>query len=52
MASLGVSAVVKFAKTGVRAKGYTDTGLNLIAKKALAGVPSKTVAYGRKNCWG
>jgi fructose transport system substrate-binding protein len=52
MASLGVSAVVKFAKTGVRAKGYTDTGLNLIAKKALAGVPSKTVAYGLKNCWG
>jgi fructose transport system substrate-binding protein len=52
MASLGVSAAVKFAKTGKRAKGYTDTGLNLIAKKALAGVPSKSVAYGLKNCWG
>jgi fructose transport system substrate-binding protein len=52
MASLGVSAAVKFAKTGIRAHGYTDTGLNLIAKKALAGVPSKSVAYGLKNCWG
>ena len=52
MAKLGVSAAVKFAKTGIRAHGYTDTGLNLIAKKALAGVPSKSVAYGLKNCWG
>jgi len=52
MASLGVSAVVKFAKTGVKARGYTDTGLNLIAKTALTGVPSKSVAYGLKNCWG
>jgi len=52
MAKLGVSAVVRFAKTGKRAKGYTDTGLNLIAKKALTGVPSKSVAYGLRNCWG
>jgi fructose transport system substrate-binding protein len=52
MAKLGVSAVVRFAKTGIRAKGYTDTGLNLIAKTALTGVPSKSVAYGLRNCWG
>jgi fructose transport system substrate-binding protein len=52
MASLGVAAVVKFAKTGTKPKGYTDTGLNLIAKVAKAGVPSKSVAYGLKNCWG
>jgi fructose transport system substrate-binding protein len=52
MAKLGVSAVVRFAKTGIRAKGYTDTGLNLIAKTALRGVPSKSVAYGLRNCWG
>jgi fructose transport system substrate-binding protein len=52
MASLGVAAVVKYAKTGVKAKGYTDTGLNLIAKVPKAGVPSKSVAYGLKNCWG
>ena len=42
MASRGVAAVVKFAKTGV----------NLIAKKALSGVKSKTVRYGLANCWG
>jgi fructose transport system substrate-binding protein len=52
MASLGVAAVVKYAKTGTKAKGYTDTGLNLIAKVRKAGVPSKGVLYGLKNCWG
>jgi len=52
MASLGVAAVVKFAKTGTKASGYTDTGVNLIAKKPVAGVKSKSVAYGLANCWG
>jgi fructose transport system substrate-binding protein len=52
MASRGVAAVVKYAKTGVKAKGYTDTGVNLIAKTAVAGVKSKSVAFGLKNCWG
>jgi fructose transport system substrate-binding protein len=52
MASLGVAAVVKYAKTGKKASGYTDTGVNLIAKKAVAGVTSKGVAYGLANCWG
>jgi fructose transport system substrate-binding protein len=52
MAALGVAAVVKFAKTGQKASGYTDTGVNLIAKKAVAGVKSKGVAYGLANCWG
>src|SRR4029450_11462641 len=33
MASRGVAAVVKFAKTGKKPRGYTDTGVNLIAKK-------------------
>jgi fructose transport system substrate-binding protein len=52
MAALGVKAVVTYAKTGKKAKGYTDTGVNLIAKKAVAGVKSKNVAYGLANCWG
>jgi fructose transport system substrate-binding protein len=52
MASLGVAAVVRFAKTGKKVSGYTDTGVNLIAKTAVAGVPSKSVAYGLANCWG
>jgi fructose transport system substrate-binding protein len=52
MASLGVAAVVKFAKTGKKVSGYTDTGVNLIAKTPVAGVASKGVAYGLANCWG
>ena len=52
MASRGVAAVVKFAKTGKKPRGYTDTGVNLIAKKPLAGVKSKSVKYGLANCWG
>src|SRR5262249_32918169 len=52
MASLGVDAVVKYAKGGAKASGYTDTGVNLIAKKAVEGVPSKSVAYGLANCGG
>jgi fructose transport system substrate-binding protein len=52
MAALGVAAVVKYAKTGQKASGYTDTGVNLIASKAVAGVKSRSVAYGLANCWG
>jgi fructose transport system substrate-binding protein len=52
MAALGVAAVVKFAETGKKPSGYTDTGVNLIAKKAVAGVRSKNVAFGLANCWG
>src|SRR5437773_4503494 len=52
MASRGVQAVVNYAKTGEEVSGYTDTGVNLIAKQAVAGVPSKSVAYGLANCWG
>ena len=46
------TAVVKYAKTGEKASGYTDTGLNLIAAKPLKGVPSRSVKYGLANCWG
>ena len=52
MASKGVAAVVNYAKTGKKVSGYTDTGVNLIAGKAVTGVTSKNVAYGLKNCWG
>jgi fructose transport system substrate-binding protein len=52
MASLGVTAVVNYAKTGKKVSGYTDTGVNLIAAKPVKGVSSKTVKYGLANCWG
>jgi len=52
MASLGVAAVVKYAKTGTKPHGYTDTGVTLITAKPVKGVASKGVAFGLANCWG
>src|SRR5437870_8823500 len=52
MASKGVDAVVNFAKTSEKVSGYTDTGVNLITGHPVAGVPSKSVAYGLGHCWG
>ena len=52
MASQGLAAIVKYAKTGVKPKGYTDTGVTLITPKPAAGVPSKGIAFGLANCWG
>jgi fructose transport system substrate-binding protein len=52
MASRGVQAVVTYAKTGKKVSGYTDTGVNLITKKPVAGVASKGLAFGLANCWG
>ena len=52
MASLGVDALVKYAKTGEKVTGYTDTGVTLITDKAQTGVDSKDSKYGLENCWG
>ena len=52
MASLGVEALVKYAQTGEKPKGYTDTGVTLITDKPQAGVDSKDSKYGTDNCWG
>jgi fructose transport system substrate-binding protein len=52
MAALGVEAGVEYAKTGKKVSGYTDTGVTLIADKALPGVDSKDSAEGLKTCWG
>jgi fructose transport system substrate-binding protein len=52
MASMGVSAVADYIKTGNKVSGYVDTGVNLIAKNAVPGVDSKDVAFGMENCWG
>jgi fructose transport system substrate-binding protein len=52
MAALGVKAAYTYATTGKKAHGYTDTGVNLITAKPVAGVPSKSVAFGLANCWG
>jgi len=52
MASQGVQAVVDYAKSGKKASGYTDTGVNLITDKPQAGVTSKDTGFGLQNCWG
>ena len=52
MASQGVDAIVSFARTGQKASGYTDTGVNLITAKQQPGVDSKDVSFGLANCWG
>jgi fructose transport system substrate-binding protein len=52
MAAMGVDAGVEYAKTGKKPSGYTDTGVTLIAGKALAGVDSKDVNTGTALCWG
>ena len=52
MASMGVEAGVEYAKSGKKVSGYTDTGVTLIANKAMAGVDSKDAKVGADLCWG
>ena len=52
MASMGVAAGVEYAKTGKKPSGYVDTGVTLIAGKAIAGVDSKDTKTGLELCWG
>jgi fructose transport system substrate-binding protein len=52
MASMGVAAGVEYAKSGKKASGYVDTGVTLIANKAIKGVDSKDTKTGLNLCWG
>ena len=52
MATLGVEAIVKYAKDGTKPSGYTDTGVTLITDKAQVGVDGKDSTFGTANCWG
>jgi fructose transport system substrate-binding protein len=52
MATMGVQAVVEYAKTGKKPTGYTDTGVTLITDKPQAGVQSQDSKFGVANCWG
>ncbi len=52
MAAMGVEAGVEYAKSGKKVAGYTDTGVTLIAHKAVAGVDSKDAKVGTDLCWG
>ena len=52
MAALGVAAGVDYATKGTKVSGYTDTGVTLIADKAMPGVESKDSKVGEQLCWG
>jgi fructose transport system substrate-binding protein len=52
MASLGVEAIAKYAQTGEKPTGYTDTGVTLITDQPQDGVASEDSAFGLANCWG
>jgi fructose transport system substrate-binding protein len=52
MATLGVDAVVKYAKDHTKPSGFNDTGAQLITDKPVAGLDSKDTAWGLQNCWG
>lgn len=52
MAQMGVEAVVKYAQTGEKPSGYTDTGVTLITDKPQSGIDSQDTTFGLGNCWG
>jgi fructose transport system substrate-binding protein len=57
MASLGVEAVVEFAKSGAKpepspGKDFLNTGVTLITDDPVDGVPSKDTSFGLDKCWG
>jgi fructose transport system substrate-binding protein len=57
MASLGVEAIVAFAKTGTKPAptpglDFFNTGVQLVTDKPVEGVPSITAEEALKLCWG
>jgi len=57
MISLGIEAVVEFAKTGKKPENtpgldFHDTGVTLVTDKPVAGIPSISSKQGLKACWG
>jgi fructose transport system substrate-binding protein len=57
MASMGVQAVVDFAKEGKKVENtpgldFFNTGVELITDKPVDGVPSLSVKEGLDRCWG
>jgi fructose transport system substrate-binding protein len=52
MASLGVEAVVEYAKTGEKPDALVDTGVELVTDQPVEGMPSISSEEGLKLCWG
>ena len=56
MASLGVEAVVEYSKTGRRPENspgldFYDTGVSLVTKEPVQGIPSLDIDQGLAECW-
>lgn len=52
MAELGVNAAAAYIRTGKKPTGYVNTGVALVAKRPVAGIPSIDVAKGVAGCFG
>ena len=57
MASLGVAAVVEFARSGKKPEnteglGFFDTGVELVTDEPVEGIPSITSDEALAKCWG
>jgi fructose transport system substrate-binding protein len=52
MAREGVQAIADAARGGQKPSGYLNTGVELITGDPVAGVGSRGVAFGVRNCWG
>jgi fructose transport system substrate-binding protein len=52
MAREGVEAIARAARGGRKPSGYLNTGVELITCDPVAGIGSRSVAFGVRNCWG
>jgi fructose transport system substrate-binding protein len=52
MAQQGVAAAVEFLRGGRRPSGYVDTGVALVARTPVAGIPSLDAVAAGGLCWG
>ena len=52
MAEMGVAVGAEFIRSGRKPSGYTNTGVTLIAARAVPGVESADVETGMRNCFG
>lgn len=52
MAAQGVRQIAEAVRGGDRPSGYLDTGVTLVTRFPVPGVPSENVPFGVRNCWG
>lgn len=52
MARQGVLTIADAVRGGERPSGYLDTGTQLVSGSPVAGIESRGIEYGIRNCWG